>query len=882
MAGNIEPSDDSLFDDSQPDDLDNDQLQAKLKRMTGFLEALREKIERGAMSPQEAYASYKQSEFSSLPLPVSSRQESDSEHKTSLDAALEYLDRLKVAVIGYQSSSIESNDVSNTRLERKFVTAGENPKEALLVQSENFHKSETWMLESSRGQIDSQFNKEPYREQKKFQFDARSSFGDFSKKSFNKVENMDVSQISKRHSRIDFEVSSSNKVLQISHTIKDEQPSPSFNFSEYRDDDTNHLVSSKVVQADRHQATAGLHSSVIISVDGNQVGDNYNAEDLALDKEITGQYVSDLFLKVTSQDGIEGTDKEEILGHNPKYFGFMAPVPTEIKRDSFMNIAGNLWEEMGKTNYNFTEAEKKDLIMDIKKENKLNTSNALCISGDVAKLEEVLNLFIMPMPEINNFQDSKFGYLNKSWPQAAINKEILLKAPLNMKSQAGRELLVVNNSQSAEEELERYCNSNSKFAQLLLAQTPFDSPEFFIEESIWATLEEKTRDVLMAKFESYYMFLPLHHASLIHPRKERVAEINNFDKAFIALIYFNTMTVQQLINIIEPCIKGNPLLPCIDSPLGWLGPCMVSNLFPLDNQYRPLFMNRCSHHFLTAAKFIISKLTAIKLGGWSWLKLATLEQCLEALQLGSWIKVELNSQSEKNYVKESSKRMIAFDSDNNLWVKGPQSNVSKNMNRWFLIDSHSTLGTASRSAEISQVFMKSSSDIYHRRLLVQPSNCPLCLELAIKDTEDSEDLASSYIIQFEIEMTSDEGTSINIIELNLNKTVEIPCRLYRLTKSKLKTQTLFMNWKSKIAVLLLSQNGIGNVKIKYTSKLDINYSYHQAGLVPQVAVPSAKRSQGFITVREAIERIGNQNLIDNEIEAKIKLKPGGYEVNFNS
>lgn len=882
MSRHADPSDDSMFD-SLPDDMDADLMAAKLKLMTGFLEGLRDKIERGAMSPQEAYASYKQSEFSSMPQLMGSRQQSDSEHKTSMEAALEYLDQLKAEVLGYESVSIEPGGHSKPGIERKFVTLGDNPEQAVLVKSESFHRSETWMLEKSRNQIEWQLSKiSPNNDQKKYQFDAGSSFGDFSKKSMNKIELMDVSDNKMTFPHINFDVININKMVKSSRSVVDDQPSPSFNFSQGRDSKSQILYTQSATLFDQQKIENGLHASLVVSVDG---GPDCNDEEVSIDHEMARCYVSDLFEEATSQVEIMYPCQPPALKHSQKLLDLKKAGTPETKRDSFMNIAGNLWEEMANIHYPFTEAEKKDLIMDIKKEKTEDKSHSLCISGDLAKVEELVNLFIiptMPAPGSDNFKDSRFGVLNKSWPQTSINKEIQLKAPLSMKSQTGQELIKIDRNRSGEKELERYCLSCPNFVQLLMARTPFDSPDFFIEEHTWITLDDKNRDALMRQFDKFYMFLPLHHVSLTPARKINLSEVTNFDKAFFALMYFNSMIVQQIINTIEPCLSGNSLLPCIDSPLGWLGPCTISNLFPLDNQYQPLFMNQCRNHFLTGAKCIFSKLTAIKLGGWSWLEIATMEQCLEALQLGCWIKVQLNSSTERDYVQESSKRMIAFDDDGNIWVKGPQSNISKTINKWFLIDSHSTLGMIKPKAEISEVFIKSSSDIYSRRLLVQPAICPMCLEIGIKDSEDSEDLASSYIIQFEIELTSEESTGIYIVELNLNADTATPYRFYLLTKSKLKSQTLFVKWKSRMAVLLLSQNGVGNVKMKYCSKLDINYSYHQLGLLPRELSPTIKRRQGFISLAEAISKLGNQDLFDNEIKANINLKDGGYDVNFIS
>ena len=323
------------------------------------------------------------------------------------------------------------------------------------------------------------------------------------------------------------------------------------------------------------------------------------------------------------------------------------------KRDSFWmiytNVYGNNNTGLGgcdlgmgmnfniEQDPNFKDLASKDLPDYQSAQNGLS----LLIFGDVVNVIDLLNYDLhdemSTLIRSTGIQARELSIPNTS----AHFMETGLHKPASILSEEVRSLMIIPKI-SIEEDFKSYVERNLPFKAILELDCETDTPAFLVKEKQWNKLEPKHQDELLQELESFHMFLPLHHVKYDGKRDlsspySRVQPPSNFDKAFNALVYFNKTIAQQFINEINTSIPtGRILCTHIDSPLGWTGEQKVTNLFPLNDFRRPIFVSHCSNIHVMAIKIIFSKLVAQLLGSWAALRIAPFEHCLKALQLGDW------------------------------------------------------------------------------------------------------------------------------------------------------------------------------------------------------------------------------------------------------
>lgn len=553
------------------------------------------------------------------------------------------------------------------------------------------------------------------------------------------------------------------------------------------------------------------------------------------------------------------------------------------KRDSFFLIAGSQWNEMQTIGIAVSEEDQRELLADYKLKKSRLSQLYLAVQGEVVNLADTLTF-----PQSSSFESEKPPVLARSWPAAKQVSVTPLRAPMSMNSKEAQSLYNPNFKSSPAAEFDNFCKTNRDFSNLVESMEFIDTEESFIHEGIWLELDCKKQNQLMDIVDTYYSFLPFHHAKLTRPRRAKSSELkdtvhsNFYDKLFSALVFFNKVMMQDAIrSLMNKVINPLNLTPAFESPLGWLGSSSVSNLYPLDKNYQPLFMLACGNHYLTAAKMLIAKLTAKTLGCWAALELGSFNELSKALQLGDWLKVDLKCQSEVDYLAATSKRVMGFDNDNNVWVKGPRGLLTKSNVSWCRLDTISNMIYGISKVDLSTLYVKSAGELYKKRLLIGYTESCQMLVASIKETEDSEDQASSYMIQFQIEQLSDDATKLYIIETEL---ITQPGSLYRiieLNTIEKKSNVFFMNWGAKKAFFLSSVGGILTVKITFSSKVNIAEKMKLNNAISPENSPS-KRAKGVLTLEEGVQMLAMTSpLRKGSLKAEVLVEGNSLKVNYS-
>lgn len=521
------------------------------------------------------------------------------------------------------------------------------------------------------------------------------------------------------------------------------------------------------------------------------------------------------------------------------------------KRDSFYMIAGPEWTEMKNTCIKISQEDEKELLEDFKNKTSKQNRLTMTLNGEILNLADTLNFPQMNIPEYDSS-----NLLTRSWPSARVTINTVLKTPMDMSSREAQKLINPKFGIDPDGEVTYLCKNDESFAILIANMQFIDTAESFIEESTWDTLDPKKQNHLMDSFDEFNIFLPFYHAKLTRPRNASSNELRNtcqsnfYDKLFSALVFFNKVMIQDTIRSIMNQTTGSQgLTPILDSPLGWLGLCSVANLYPLDKNYRPMFMLSTGNHHLTASKMLIAKLTAQKLGCWAALELADFHDMAKALQLGDWIKLELKNQKEIEYISSTSKRVICFDDENNVWAKGPRGQLSMSNPGWYRLESISNVGRYRPQATISTLYVKSAGEPTTKRCLIGHTRCCQMLVAGIKDTEDSEDQASSYMINFELERSSSDKNKIYIIETDLVTQPGCNYHIIELTSNEQRSDVYFLKWGVKKAFFITATEGVSTLKVTFSSKVQISERI-KLNVNTSAENSPTKRAKGILTLEE--------------------------------
>lgn len=537
-------------------------------------------------------------------------------------------------------------------------------------------------------------------------------------------------------------------------------------------------------------------------------------------EEKEDDYIVTNYLHLLAQNVIDHLENPET-----QVKSFVSP----IKRDSFWQIYNNhiqdTHQEPGTDilgGLNFEVQNSKGLIEESQDYLEQNTDpGSLLIIGDMVNITNLLSFEVQEIHhEVKkNLKESLLE--NKSMNPSSFVGENLV-APPSVDSSAIQSLLTIPDLPLQTDFL-NYCEKNQSFKTLLEFNAEVDKPEYLISEDQWNTLDPEKQSELLSEIETFYMFLPLHHVKFdgrrdLRGENSKMHPPSNFDKAFNALVYFNKMIVQQFINeTSHSIITGEMFLPFIDSPLGWLGVQKVSNLFPLNDVYRPIFISHCSNLYLLTTKIIFSKLVAISLGSWASLRLASFEDCLRSLQMGDWHFVKIKTQRELKYVEDTTKRVIGIDRHSVVWVKGPKSLTTKNDCRWKRLDLTAQVEKHHRQACISVFYLKSSGELLISRLLIPRKNVPCLIKAGIKRSEESEDQAASYLFQFKLEFASASITRLLIMDSDSNQNLSFQL----LSLEDPLSETFILPWKSQRMLILQPLEGIVSLKITSSSRVDL-------------------------------------------------------------